>query len=366
MTWSILQLIVGLATLVAGAELLVRGASRLSAMLGLSKLLIGLTVVSLGTSSPEVVVSVLAALRGKSDLTIGNVVGSNIFNVLGVVGLSAAIAPLSASRRLVRLDVPIMVGVSVLVWLFGLDGRLERLEGLALVVGMVAYTVTSYVVGRRDSTAIKEVSVPGVEDNDERPRHSPLQIARSLALIAAGLAALVLGSHAMVDAAANIANTLGVSDLIIGLTVFAVGTSLPELATSVLAASRGESDIAVGNAVGSSIMNLLAVLGLACAIVPDGVPVSATALSFDLPVMVAVAAVCLPLFFTGFVISRWEGFSLLGCYALYTTHLMLASTHHHSLGVFDWIVGTLVLPIAALVLVVSVVNSALKMRRGSS
>ncbi|PZQ27424.1 MAG: sodium:calcium antiporter, partial [Ectopseudomonas oleovorans] len=301
---TFVYLIAGLVLLVAGAEVLVRGAAKLAAQFGIPPLIIGLTVVAFGTSAPETAVSVQAALDGSGDLAIGNVVGSNIANVLLILGMTALVAPLIVSRQLIRLDVPIMIGASLLTFGLAWDGSLSRLDGALLFAGVLTYTGFLIYSARKDKGGdddefAKEFGL------DEAPK--PYAWAINLGLIIAGLVLLVTGSNFLVEGAVTLARALGISELVIGLTVVAIGTSLPELATSILAAIKGERDIAVGNIVGSNIFNLLCVLGLASLVSPAAISVSPNALAFDFPVMIAVAVACLPIFFAGYRINRWEG-----------------------------------------------------------
>jgi cation:H+ antiporter len=345
--------IAGLVLLVLGAESLVRGASKLASSLGVPPLIVGLTVVAYGTSTPEVAVSLQAALAGQADIALGNVVGSNIFNVLFILGLSAVIAPLIVSRQLVWMDVPIMIGVSVLLLLMALDGRVSRLEGGVLVLGIVGYTVFLIRQARQERNAAREAADGA---GGEGPRPAPASMVRTwvvnLACIAAGLGLLVLGARWFVESSIAIARLMGVSELVIALTIVAAGTSMPEVATSIIASIRGERDIAVGNVVGSSIYNLLAVLGLAALIAPGGVAVAPAALDFDIPVMVAVAVACLPIFVTGHLIARWEGWLFFGYYVAYTAYLILASQQHDTLPAFSLVMGAFVVPLTGVTLLV--------------
>ena len=338
-----------LVLLILGAEALVRGASRLAAAVGISPLVIGLTVVAFGTSAPELAVSVKAAFAGQGNIAVGNAVGSNIFNVLFILGLSAVIAPLVVAQQLVRLDVPLLIGASVLLLLLGLDGRLGRLDGLLLFAGVVAYTVFLVRQSRRETQAVQAEYAK--EYGAEQSRPAPSWFA-NIGLLLAGLAMLVLGSRWLVDGAVAVARYLGVSDLVIGLTIIAAGTSLPEVVTSVVASLRGERDIAVGNVVGSNLFNILAVLGLASLVSPLGIEVSSAALRCDIPVMIAVAIACLPIFFTDGMISRWEGAVLLAYYAAYTLFLILGATEHASLPVLSSAMLYFIPPITALTFVV--------------
>jgi cation:H+ antiporter len=351
--------VAGLGLLILGAELLVRGASRLAARLGLSPLVVGLTVVALGTSAPELAIGVTSALTGEADIAIGNVVGSNIFNVLFVLGASALIVPLAASVQLIRLDVPVMIGVSLAVWVMALDGEIGRGDGMLLALGAVVYTTFSVVQSRRehaDALALYERQYGTRLGKYAR-------LARDTGYVVLGLVLLVFGSRWLVASAVAVATALGLSQLLIGLTIVAAGTSLPEVATSIVAAVRGERDIAVGNAVGSSIFNLVAVLGVSAAVAPDGLAVAPSAVNFDIPVMIAVAVACLPIFFTGHEISRWEGGLFLGYYVAYTAYLVLAATDHDALPEFSGVLVLFALPITVVTLLLTTARAAERRRR---
>lgn len=335
------MLMAGLVLLVLGAEWLVRGASQLAIRAGISPLAIGLTVVAYGTSTPELAVSVNAALSGQADIAVGNVVGSNICNVLLILGVSALAAPLIVSSQLVRLDVPLMIAVSLGTIGLAIDGNVSRMDGLILLAAAIGYTVLQLVLARRESSKAVDVDVVA-------PAGS---VIASILFIVIGLGLLMLGAQWMVGSAVTIAKWWGVSELVIGLTVVAVGTSLPELMTSVVASLRGQRDIAVGNIVGSNLFNLTAVLGAAAAISPSGVAVAAETLRFDLPVMTAVAVICLPIFFTGSSIARWEGALLLAYYVAYVTYLVLAAQRHEAAGSLGDAMRYFVVPITAAVLV---------------
>jgi len=347
-----LQLVVGLALLIGGAELLVRAASRLAAALGVPPLVVGLTVVAFGTSAPELAVSIGASLGGQADVAVGNVVGSNIFNVLLILGLAAVLVPLAVQRPLVRRDVPVMIGVSVLVLLLGLDGAIGRVDGLVLVAGLIVYTVLLVRAGRRENGAVAATVVAV----------SPPFRWRDVVLVGVGLALLVAGSRSFVAGAVTLAGRLGISELVVGLTIVAAGTSLPEVATSVVASLRGERDIAVGNVVGSNLFNLLAVLGLSGVVAPGGLAVPAAALRVDLPVMIAAAVACLPIFATGHRISRGEGAWFLACYVAYTTYLILTAARSPWLPAFNLAMLGFGLPLTVGGLTVSLVRT--RRRRG--
>lgn len=349
---AFLSFFAGLALLVAGAEALVRGASWLASVLGLPTLIIGLTVVAFGTSFPEMVVSVMSSIEGQPDISVGNVVGSNIFNILFILGLTASIRPLIVLKRLIRLDVPVMIGVSVLTLVCALNGKIGRVEGLLFFLGIVGYTVFLVFLGRRDETLVKNKNTE--KFGQKRSRSAWLL---NLGLILSGLASLAIGSRLFVDGAIAMAEMMGVSKLVIGLTIVAIGTSLPEVATSVVASIRGFQDIAVGNLVGSNIFNILGVIGLSSFLSPEGLYVTAAALRFDIPVMIVVAIACLPIFFTGRVIARWEGMLFLFYYLAYIVYLIFHSAHHKTLPVFSMVMVGFVIPITILTLLITTLYS---------
>jgi cation:H+ antiporter len=349
---TLVLFIAGLILLIIGAEALVRGASKLAVAAGISPLVIGLTVVAYGTSAPEMAVSVQSALAGQADLALGNVVGSNIFNALFILGISALIVPLAVSRQLIKIDVPIMIGISFLLALLARDGNVSRIEGALLFAGVATYTIFVIRQSRKEKKQVQDEYAKEY-GNGKAKQHWLI----NAGLIVLGLGLLVLGSRWLVNGAIAIAQKLGVSELIIGLTIIAAGTSLPEVATSIIASIRGERDIAVGNVVGSNIFNILSVLGLAALIAPNGVTVSPAALRFDIPVMLAVAVACLPIFFTGHLIARWEGALFLGYYIAYTLYLILEATQHDALPAFSAVMELFVLPLTALTFVVIVVRT---------
>jgi cation:H+ antiporter len=366
MPMMVLAFLGGLVALALGGELLIRSASRLASDLGVSRLFIGLTVVALGTSAPEAVVSVVAAVHGSSDLAMGNVVGSSILNVLFILGLSALITPLAVSAQLVRFDVPVLLGVSVLCLLLGLDGVVGRLDGLLLLALLAAHIVLGYRKGlRAGGPDCSSEAAGALQAPEGLPRRVAPWKARSLKVIVfiTSLFLLVIGSRWLVMSASALARWLGLSELVIGLTVVAAGTSLPEVATSVLAAVRGERDIAVGNVIGSNIFNILGVLGLSAVVAPTGVAVSPALIGFDLPVMVAVAALCLPIFFNGMTVFRWEGGLLLGYFVLYTTYILLRATEHDAMSGFVTVIAWVVLPLTLLTLLTVTVANLVKRGR---
>lgn len=329
------QFLGGLLILIIGANLLVRGATRLAAAFGVSPLVIGLTIVAIGTASPEIAVSLKAAAAGQGDLTLGNVLGSNIFNILFILGLTSLITPIVIAEQLIRKDAPIMLGISLLTLLLVLDGRLGWVDGVILLTGLAIYFAFALRQSKQESRDVQK------EYADEFAQKEPRTIRNTLinlTFILIGLGMLVLGSNWLVDAAVQIARALGVSELVIGLTIVAVGTSLPEVATSLIAALKNESDIAVGNAVGSNIFNLLGVLGIAGIVSPHSIPIQQYVLQFDLPVMVFVALVTLPIFYIDNRISRFEGGLLLAYFVTYMGYILLRAAESSTLPALQFFI----------------------------
>ncbi|KUG51804.1 sodium:calcium antiporter [Serinicoccus chungangensis] len=345
---DIARILGGLVLLVVGGELLVRGASNLATRLGLSPLVVGLTVVSVATSAPEFAVTVGAVLDGQPELAVGNVVGSNIANILLILGIAALVLPLTVREQLVKIDVPVMVGLSVALLLVALDGVITTVEGLILLVVMVAHTVLTVVVSRRKQRReLRKRRAPASREGE------PMGVLPALGLVVAGVALLVLGANLLVAGAVNIAEALGVSGLVVGLTVVAVGTSLPELAASVIAAVRGERDLAVGNVVGSCIANIGLVLGVPAIISSGGLPVPFPAIALDIPLMVAASVALAPVVFTGFTVARWEGGLFVLLYLAYTAFVVLNATRHEALQGFEIVMVIFVLPLVGLTLLVT-------------
>ena len=308
-----LTLIAGLVALYFGAEWLVRGGASFAVRLGLTPLMIGLTIVAYGTSSPELIVTSMAAAQGNGAIAIGNVVGSNIFNICFILGLTALISPMRVQFQLVKWDTPIMVGVAVLFLLFFLDLRIELWEALVFLAGIVVYTVFNMKLARQ------EASQQVQQEFDEASPKPTGTLWKDMLLILGGLAVLVLGSRLFVSGSVQLAKWLGLSDAVIGLTIIAAGTSLPELASSLIAAYRKQPDIAIGNVVGSNIYNILAILGVSTVIGHplDGQGVGLT----DTWIMIGVSCLLLVIAWTGFKLKRWEGALLLALYGGYLWHI---------------------------------------------
>lgn len=321
-----------------------RGASRLALAVGLSPLVVGLTVVAFGTSAPEMAVSVGAVWGGDNNIAIGNVIGSNIFNVLFILGCSALIAPLVVNRQIIRQEVPIMLGLTVLLLVMLHDLSISMVEGGFLFLLLILYMVFLVVQSRRanrvanNGASLDELDLGGARWADSRLMQA--------ALIAGGLVLLVVGSRLLVEASVALAKALGISDLVVGLTIVAAGTSLPEVATSITAALKGERDIAVGNVVGSNVFNILGVLGLSGLVAgTGGIIVAPSILAFDAWVMLAAAIACIPIFMTGREIARWEGAVFLAYYVFYVAYLIMAAEQHAALVTFTFAMVWFVAPL---------------------
>ena len=307
-------MVVGLLLLLIGAELSVRSAVHLAALFKIRPLIIGLTVVAMGTSAPQMAVSLQAAFSDNTDIAVGSVIGGNIFSVLVILGLCALVTPLRVARQVLRVDIPLMIGACLLVIALSLTGEFSKFDGVVLLAGLL---VCLFIVVRQGGHAPRH----GHADTTEKPR-----ALMRIAMLAGGLLLLTSGGHLLVDASVVIAINLGLSERIIGLTVIAIGTSLPALMTSLIAAMRGERDIAVGNVIGSNLFNLLGVLGLTALVAPVPLTISPNALVFDLPIMLGVAVLCVPLFYSGYRIDRIEGLFLLSLYLTYGLHIVSIST----------------------------------------
>ncbi len=314
---NVLSLLIGVGILGVGGEMLVRGATRLAKSLGVSTLVIGLTVVAFGTSAPEAAVTVFAAMNDVTDLAVGNVVGSNIANILLILGLAALVQPMRVSRNLLRIDGPVMLLAVLALYVIALvNQRIDRIAGAFLVAGLFTYTLTTYYASRglRPHTAEIEETSTGLAQRWWW--NGPLVIA--------GIAGLVYGAQLMVQGASGLATSFGISQHIIGLTIVAIGTSLPELATVIIAARHKQPDIAIGNVVGSNIFNVLFVTGAASLANP--LPVPAAVIHFDAPLMVLACVVFYPMALFGRNVNRWEGALLLGGYIAYIAWLTIQAT----------------------------------------
>lgn len=315
MATSVAALLAGLAMLVGGAELVVRQGTALAGRFGVSPLVVGMTVVSLGTSLPELAIGINAARQGNAGLAVGNIVGTNLVNVLLILGLSALIRPVSFEPRTLRVDLPVMTGATVLLLVLAFDGSLSSADGAWLCVYGAAYLALVAVHAKRSSATAE-----GGPNAGARARPAALQVA----LLILGLAVIVVGSEFLVDGAVGIARLWGASDTVIGLTVVAIGTSAPELVTTIVSTVRGgDRSLALGNLLGSSVFNIALILGPTVIVAPGAVPVPDDVLALDMILMVATALVCVPAFFTRRQLTRGEGGAFVAAYVLYTTWLIM-------------------------------------------
>lgn len=352
---TLIQWISGLLLLVIGAELSVRAAVSLATTLGIRPLFIGLTFVALGSSAPQMAVGLQAAFTSRPDIAVGSVVGGNIFNVLVTLGLCALIIPLRVTRQLVRLEIPLMVVASAMVFVLSLNGELGVMDGVTLLMALLIYLVIVFRQSGQGFAYRKSASKDRARAPSLLARAWPI-VVRMTALIC-GIPLLVLGSHLLVAASVVIAQDLGLSERIIGLTVIAVSTSLPALTTSLIAAFRGERDIAVGNVIGSNLFNLLGVLGLTALLTPTPLSVSPNALDFDLPVMLGVAALCLPVFYSGYRITRFEGLLLLALYLAYGLHIVSFTTGMPLADKLERLMVHFILPLLAAIVVFTTIKA---------
>ena len=310
----ILYIIAGAAGLFIGAEGLVKGSSSLAIRFGISPLIIGLTIVAFATSSPELVVSINAAIEGNSGIVVGNVVGSNICNIALILGVAALISPIQVKAQVIKREIPLMIFISFILLLVLVDGSISRWEGAIFVIGIVAYVCLSYLYVKKDKDDVEIV-----KEFEEAIKTKPYKTWKSVLLIVGGLGLLIIGSNLFVDGAVETAKKFGVSQAVIGLTIVALGTSLPELVTSIVASFKKENDIAIGNAVGSNVFNILSILGISSLINP----ISDSGVTFiDLSIMMFFTILILPLCKSGFVIRRWEGAILFIGYGVYLVYLI--------------------------------------------
>lgn len=347
MTWVLL--IAGLVLLVFGADLLVKGAARLAANFGVPALVIGLTVVAFGTSAPELAVSVKSAYSGQAELAISNVVGSNIFNILFILGVAALVSPLIISHQLIRQDVPIMVAASLMLVAMTIDGQINRLEAAILTLGLISYTCFLFYQGKQK----------GVDTSDgevEELIKVKVPMWQNLLLVAGGLTLLVVGARWLVQSAVELALAWGVNEAVIGLTIVAAGTSLPEVVTSIVATYRGERDIAVGNVVGSNIFNILCVLGISGLVSPIPLAAGDELANIDIPVMLGVAVLCVPLFFIGSILNRVEGSLFLVLYFAYLWFLIAKALSHTYLTTLENGILFALIPVVIIYVAVSFIH----------
>ncbi len=319
-----LLFLVGLATVVAGAEFVVRGGAKLAARLGVSPLIIGLTVVAIGTSAPELAIGIDAALQGNGALAVGNIAGTNTFNLLFILGLVAVMRPLPLDAQTIRFNLPAFILSAGALFLMGLDGRLTTLEGVILIAGAIVFTLLTVRIARRESQAVRAEFAQ--EYGERLSPHPVRQMVINSVILVAGIVIIGFGADWLVDGAVELARIFGVSDAFIGLTVVAIGTSAPEIVTAIVATIRNERDIAVGNLIGSSVYNILLILGVT-SVVPSGdIPVPPELAFVDLPVMLGATLLCIPVFVTRRMVSRLEGLLFVGSYVVYLSYLITVRT----------------------------------------
>lgn len=347
MSWIIL--VFGLALLVFGANVLVQGAARLAENLGVPTLIVGLTVVAFGTSAPELAVSVKAAYSNQAELAVANVVGSNIFNILLVLGLAALISPLTISSQLIRRDVPVMIFASLVLVVLASSGSINRLESLLLISGLIAYITLLVKRSLQTEGATSDT-------NDKHEVNASASIWKNLFQVAGGFILIVLGARWLVEGGVEIATELGVSETVIGLTIIAAGTSMPEVVTSVVASIRGQRDIAVGNVVGSNIFNIFGVLGVSGLISPEPLLAGTQLSALDIPIMAGVAVLCLPLFYMGSKLNRIEGLIFLVLYVAYAWLLVAMAFSRDYAPTLKNGIGYGLVPLVLMYLVISLVR----------
>jgi len=317
--------VLGLAALVAGAEVMVRGGTKIASRLGISAIVVGLTVVSIGTSTPELAIGVVAASEGSGAMAVGNIAGANVINLLFVLGLSALIRPLAIQMRTLRMELPVMAGAAMLLWLLAADSVLSRVDGLILVTGAIGYTCAVVWAARRETPDVAD-EFAGAYASRETRLDSGRRTAVDIGMTLGGIAIIVLGAQLLVDAAVDMAREFHVSDALIGLTVVAIGTTAPELVTTVVSTLRGERDIAIGNLLGSSMYNTLLILGVICLVPAHGLELPRELVRVDIPIMVAATLVCIPIFVSGRRVRRIEGAAMVTAYVAFLVFVLVTQS----------------------------------------
>lgn len=337
-------------SLITAAHFVVKGASKIASHFGMSSLTIGLTIVAFGTSAPEIAINLTSLSSDHFDLAFGNILGSNIFNILFILGITAVITPLKISMKLIRIDVPIMILASMLVWLFAQDYTISRTNGVMLIGLLAMYILFSLYLTKKESRRITQSL-----ENAVSPQMTDIHLGRAIIYFLIGSIAIAISSHFLVLHSLSLARELGLSELIIGLTILSYGSGAPEIAVSVMAAKGKEYDIAVGNIIGSCIFNILLVLGLSSIIYPYS-HLSIGSVNFDIPIMIGAAIVCLPLFLTQHKMERWEGALLLFYFVAYLTYIILHSQGHDSAKPYGLMMVSFVLPMTATGLIITLVD----------
>tara|TARA_B100000029_G_scaffold1020_1_gene1191 strand:- start:338 stop:1444 length:1107 start_codon:yes stop_codon:yes gene_type:complete len=358
--FSSIEVLVGIGLLFLGGEFFVKGSVALSLKLGIPQLVIGLTVVSLGTSAPELFVSISSLLQGSDVLAVSNVVGSNIFNVLVVLGGSALVLPLKVESRLVRRDVPLLIAVSTAVWGMASAGKVTWQAGVALLIALAINTIWEIRTVREEPEETENAE-PEINVNSTK-----FGWFYSLGLLVIGISLLTFGANLLVNGASAVASLLGVSEAVIGLTIVSAGTSMPELMTSLVAALKGRTDLAIGNVVGSSLLNQLLVLGGTAVVAgKGGLLVERVLINKDIPIMVLTTLACMPIFWTNGRISRQEGGILVALYIFYLIDQVLPKTIPGFQNEFRLVIISIILPILLVLITYQTINYWNKNRRGN-
>lgn len=348
---TVLIFIIGLILLIGGAELFLNSVDKFGIAWRISPLIMGLTVVAFATGAPELAISLQAAIEGRPDLVLGNIIGSNISNILLILGITGLISPLAITNRIIKRDIPMVIAASILMYLLAMDGSLSPFDGVLILTALLSYSVFMYyqIKSDRKNNKGEELSIAAKKILNNNPAWF---YTKYILLLLAGLAMIVIGSRLMVHAAVTIAEILGVSELIIGLTIVSIGTSLPEVATSVSASRKGDSDTAIANVLGSNLYNILLTLGLTVVIAPGLISVSQEAVVFDMPVMIIVVFACLPLFWPGKELGRIEAFGFLFYYGAYLSYLVLIAMNHPLKSVLEWWMIWVIIPLTILLIIV--------------
>lgn len=357
---TVLLFIVGLVTLIIGAELFLKSVDKFGLAWSVSPVVMGLTVVAFATGAPELAISLQAAAEGKPDLVLGNILGSNIANILLILGIAGLVKPLNITNRIIKVDVPVVIAASVLLYVLAMDGSLTVVDGFIIFGALVAYSIFMYSQIKKDRSANKS-------NKEEQPALdepvTTLFYGKYIFLLLAGLVLIVMGSRWMVESAVEIAGMLGISELIIGLTIVSIGTSLPEVATSLSAVRRDDSDTAVANVMGSNLYNILLTLSLTIIVAPGALDVSVDAINLDLPFMVIVACACLPLFWPAKELGRPEAAGFLFYYLAYISYLVLIALQHPLKETMEWAMVWIIIPLTVVMILIKFISDYRKRKR---
>ena len=351
---TVLLFIIGLVTLILGAELFLKSVDKFGLAWSVSPVVMGLTVVAFATGAPELAISLQAAAEGKPDLVLGNILGSNIANILLILGIAGLVSPLKITNRIIKIDVPVVIAASGLLYFLSMDGLLTLIDGLIIFGALIAYSIFMYSQIQKDRQANKKKAPEDKPMLDEPV--TTLFYGKYILLLLAGLVLIVMGSRWMVESAVEIAGILGISELIIGLTIVSIGTSLPEVATSLSAVRRDDSDTAVANVMGSNLYNILLTLSLTIIVAPGALDVSMDAIKLDLPFMVIVAIACLPLFWPAKELGRPEAFGFLSYYVLYMIYLVLIAMKHPLKDTMEWAMIWVIIPLTVLLILIKFIS----------